>query len=314
MPKIFSPLVCLLLLVTGAPLAAQVLQSPTSVAIRGERGSFSVTYRSREGTFEPGRGTLCTEVRDAFTGQRIGPGQLAGRPVRCSGRVLDRDPRPMRSDRRRVLGEEGAGIIGGCEPGAPCGMNRNSGMRRFRDRVRLSPGASELILDAVRENGQGVVYWVREFRLNGFEGAQVGIAVAVRPSGNALTGDLAILSADIFAVSEDGDRINGAIRVDVDSQSMRLRARLRTSGSGRIDAYWVVRRPGQSGNRSTWRRVARASFRAGSSGRQIINGPRLGELPLNLPGRYDVSLYFMAGARNLSAVEAPTVTVWRPVE
>lgn len=306
MPNILGLMAGFLLMFASAPVVAQIVQSPTSVSIRGDRGTFSVTYRSREIAFEPGRGTLCTEVRDALTGQTVGPAQLSGRPVRCAGRILDREPRPHGSFRREKQRD------------LTPGRQTESGIFRFRDRVRLNSGASELALQAVRESAHGVVYWVRDFQLShdarGSEVRDHGIAVAVRPSGNALTGALAVLSADVYVTSDKAGRIEGAIRIDPDTEDARLQARLRSSGSGQIVAYWVVRRAGQSRDRSTWRRVSRATFRTGAVGRQLVTGPRLGDLPLDVPGRYDVSLYFTSGARNIAAIEAPTVTVWRAVD
>ena len=307
MPNVPGFVAGLLLVLASAPAVAQIVQSPTSVSIRGDRGTFSVTYRSGDVAFEPGRGTLCTEVRDARTGQTIGPAQLSGRPVRCAGRILDRAPRPrgsVRQEKQRDL--------------TPGRKQEGAGIYRFRDRVRLNSGASELAVQAVRESAHGVVYWVRDFQLNRdareSEVRNQGIAVAVRPSGNALTGSLAVLSADVYVISDDGGRIEGAIRVDPDTEDARLQARLRSSGSGQIVAYWVVRRAGQSRDRSTWRRVSQATFRTSAVGRQLVTGPRLGDLPLDRPGRYDVSLYVTSGARDIAAIEAPAVTVWRAVD
>ena len=298
--RFLLPLIFLLIAGWGKHAEAQITQSPTSVVMRNDRGSFTVTYRATGAPFEPGRGMLCTEVRDAYTGQILGPGQLLGRPVQCSGRILDRDPRPtVRGDSNADTGRGGV-----------------DGIYRYRDRVRLGSGTTSLALDALRSNGQGVVYWVREFQTTAYEreGRSVGLAVAVRPSGNALTGELAIQSVDIYVVTPSGERVVGSVRIDADTADWQLQARLRSSGSGQIDGYWIIRQPGQNSDRSTWLRAARVVFRTGASGWQLVGGPALKNLPLDRAGRYDVTLYFPPGARGVDAPTATMVTVWRPVQ
>lgn len=174
-------------------------------------------------------------------------------------------------------------------------------------------------------------YYVRRFTplpgvdLGAGPGVDVYQKVTCHLAGPA-TVPLSLASVQVYGTDENGGNPNKLIRLsEANLPTGQVKARVSHTGTGILEGWWEVRRPGdpalrdidllpeaalpddQRGLQQHFARIKRFRVRATSTGEVTINGPKYSELPRDVSGRHEILLRFDAtlGRENRARLNVP---------
>jgi len=174
-------------------------------------------------------------------------------------------------------------------------------------------------------------FYVRRFTpVNGADlgagpGQDVYSRVTCHLAGPA-TIPLSLSAVSLYGKNAPGEAPDKLIRLDQSNvQTGRIEARVEYTGTGILEGWWEIRRPGdpplqdidllpeaalpdaERGLRQRFTRIKRFRVRATAAGMVVIAGPRYADLPQNVSGRHEILLRFDAtlGRENRARLNIP---------